>query len=136
MQTFFMLLLVSTAWAKPAINGQVTDRNGQPMERVNVRVVPGNVEIVTDDAGRFTIDYLRDAEGNRIRLAKKTLYTFEVYKLGYQLARVELDYKSGEVDVDAVTLNPDTITVRTSVTDVDPANGTDANTGGGSYEGE
>jgi len=125
------------AWAKPAIHGAVQDRNGEPMARVNVRVIPGNVEIVTDDEGKFTIDYLRDDEGNRVRLAGRTTYTFEVYKLGYQLAKMDLEYTHGEVELDAVTLAPDTITVRASSTDLDPANlpQTDAQ-GGGSYEGE
>ena len=125
------------AWAKPAIHGVVQDRNGDPMARVNVRVIPGNVEIVTDDAGKFTVDYLRDDDGNRVRLAGRTTYTFEVYKLGFQLAKLDLEYTHGEVELDAVTLAPDTITVRASSTDLDPANlpETDAQ-GGGSYEGE
>lgn len=134
-----MLTVFATgsANAKPAIHGEVNDRNGQPMARVNVRVLPGNVEIVTDDQGKFTIDYLRDEEGNRVRLANRTTYTFEVYKLGFQLARMDLEYTHGEVELEAVTLSPDTITVRASSTDLDPANlpETDAQ-GGGSYEGE
>lgn len=126
-----------SAWAKPAIHGQVQDRNGEPMARVNVRVVPGNVEIVTDDEGRFTIDYLRDEEGNRERLSNRTTYTFEVYKLGFQLAKLDLEYTRGEVELEPVTLSPDTITVRPSSTDIDSANMPDNDAqGGGSYEGE
>lgn len=126
-----------TAWAKPAIHGQVQDRKGEPMARVNVRVVPGNVEIVTDDEGRFTIDYLRDEEGNRERLSNRTTYTFEVYKLGFQLAKLDLEYTRGEVQLEPVTLSPDTITVRPSSTDIDSANMPDNDAqGGGSYEGE
>ncbi len=130
-------LLTQPAWAKAAIHGTVQDRNGQPMPRVNVRVVPGNIEIVTDDEGQFTIDYLRDAEGKRQRLAKRTLYTFEVYKLGFQLAKMDLDYKQGEVSIEPLTLTPDTITVRASTTNMDPASAPDTDpAGGGSYEGE
>jgi hypothetical protein len=130
-------LLTQPAWAKAAIHGTVQDRNGQPMARVNVRVIPGNIEIVTDDEGQFTIDYLRDAEGKRQRLAKRTLYTFEVYKLGFQLAKMDLDYKQGEVSIEPVTLTADTITVRASTTNLDPASAPDTDSaGGGSYEGE
>ncbi len=127
----------SSAWARAAIHGEVQDRNGQPMARVNVRVLPGNVEIVTDDEGKFTIDYLRDDAGDRVRLSNRTTYTFEIYKLGFQLARLDLEYTHGEVALDPVTLTPDTITVRASSTDMDSANApaSDAQ-GGGSYEGE
>lgn len=132
-----LALLTHPAWAKPAIHGTVQDRNGQPMPRVNVRVIPGNIEIVTDDAGQFTIDYLRDAEGKRQRLSKRTLYTFEVYKLGFQLAKMDLNYKQGEVSIEPVTLTADTITVRASATNMDPATAPDTDpAGGGSYEGE
>lgn len=125
------------AWARPAIHGEVQDRNGQPLARVNVRVAPGNIEIVTDDDGRFTIDYLRDDEGRRGRLKGRTTYTFEVYKLGFQLARLDLAYTRGEVTLEPVTLDPDTIQVRASSTNVDPGTGpTTAPEGGGSYEGE
>ncbi len=129
--------VAAPALAKAAIHGEVKDRNGEPMARVNVRVIPGNVEIVTDDEGKFTIDYLRDEEGNRVRLTRRTTYTFEVYKLGFQLAKADLDYKSGDVTIESVTLTPDTITVRASPTDLDPAIGTQTDAqGGGSYEGE
>lgn len=137
-----LLLLVAGAFAAPAfakgaIHGSVTDRNGAPMSRVNVRIIPGNVEIVTDEQGLFTIDYLRDADGNRTRLTTKTTYTFEVYKLGFQLAKADIEYKRGDIDLEPVTLLPDTISVRASATDMDPANGTETDAqGGGSYEGE
>ena len=132
-----VLISSPSAWARPAIHGTVQDRNGQPMARVNVRVVPGNVEIVTDDEGKFTIDYLRDDAGDRVRLSKRTTYTFEVYKLGFQLAKADLEYTHGEVELGPVTLTPDTITVRASATDLDPANAPDTDAqGGGSYEGE
>ncbi len=141
LRAIFVLLLgagmVPAALAKAAIHGTVTDRTGQPMSRVNVRVVPGNVEIVTDDQGKFTIDYLRDAAGNRTHLTRRTTYTFEMYKLGFQLAKADVDYKHGELELDPVALAPDTISVRASATDVDPANAADTNAqGGGSYEGE
>lgn len=130
-------LTTPSAWARPAIHGQVQDRNGQPMARVNVRVAPGNIEIVTDDEGGFTIDYLRDADGRRGRVKGHTTYTFEVYKLGYQLARLDLAYTHGEVTLEPVVLAPDTITVRASATMVDPGAAPTADpTGGGSYEGE
>lgn len=132
-----LLLGSHAAYAKAAIHGTVTDRNGEPMSHVNVRVSPGNLEIVTDDDGAFTVDYLRDEAGERTHLARRTTYTFEMYKLGFQLAKADLEYKSGEVQLEPVTLSPDTITVRASATDMDPANGTETDPqGGGSYEGE
>jgi hypothetical protein len=120
-----------------ALNGQVLDRNGKPVERVNVRVSPGNVEIVTDDAGRFRIDYLRDASGERIRLARRTTYTFTFFKLGFHQVETTVDYTRGELDVAAITLREDTIEVRASTDDIDPAATTARDAGaGGSYEGE
>ncbi|MSP55892.1 MAG: carboxypeptidase regulatory-like domain-containing protein [Myxococcales bacterium] len=130
-------MFASPVFAKAAIHGSVTDRSGDPMSRVNVRITPGDVELVTDEQGRFTIDYLRDEGGNRTRLSRRTTYTFDVYKLGFQVAKADVEYKRGEIVLEPVTLSPDTINVRASATDVDPANGieTDAQ-GGGSYEGE
>jgi hypothetical protein len=120
-----------------AIMGQVLDRNGKPVSRTNVTLAPGNVEIITDDDGRFTIDYLRDAEGTRIRLARRSEYSVEYFKVGYHVQKTSFYFKNGELQLDPVTLAEDTVRVSSSSTDFDPASfGDRGQEAGGSYEGE
>jgi hypothetical protein len=132
------LLAPSSAWAgKHSIAGLVTDRNGDPLERVNVTIAPGNVEIITDETGRFLVDYLRDEEGNRTRLSKRTEYTVTFFKLGFHEEKVTFLYKRGEHSIDVVTLQPETIKVDPSTDNIDPAAAGDRQqNAGGSYEGE
>jgi hypothetical protein len=132
------LLFAGPAAAKGrALRGSVVDRNGEPVKRVNVRLSPGNVEIITDDQGLFTIDYLRDAEGNRVKLQRKTTYTVEFFKVGFHPVETEVEYKRGELTIEAVTLKEDTIKLDLSADDIDPSRFPDrAQDGGGSYEGE
>lgn len=123
--------------AKKAISGAVIDRNGDAVERANVKLSPGNVEIITDDAGKFAIDYLRDEEGNRVKLAKRTHYTIEFFKVGFHTETIEFDYKHGDLALEPVTLKEDTIRVDVSNADIDPSKFPDrAQSSGGSYEGE
>ena len=77
------------------INGAVIDRNGFPVERAIVSLSPGNVEIVTDSHGEFSIDYLRDDMGERIRLDWRNDYEVEVFKAGYHELREKFYYKWG-----------------------------------------
>lgn len=138
---FLCLLLLCAPGAalakKPALLGSVVDRNGQALERVNVKLAPGNVEVVTDQTGAFRIDYQRDEEGNRVKLAKRTTYTFEYFKVGFQPATVEVPFKRGELFLEPVTLKEDTIAVKSSTDNIDPGLYPDrAQNSGGSYEGE
>lgn len=132
------LVFPSTAWAnKHAVTGTVLDRNGEPLERVNVTVFPGNVEIITDETGKFLVDYLRDEEGNRTRMQKRTEYSVTFFKLGYHEEKVTFFYKRGEHVLDAVTLKEETIKVDPSSDNIDPAGVTNRQQdAGGSYEGE
>ena len=94
----FLLCLPVVAVAKGhAIVGQVIDRNGKPVERVNVALSPGNVEIITDNSGGFRIDYLRDADGNRIKLSKRTEYVLTFFRVGYNEESLQFSYKRGEL---------------------------------------
>lgn len=137
------LALVALAMPAPAeagkhfITGKVTDRNGDPLERVNVALAPGNVEIITDETGAFTIDYLRDADGNRTKLGKRTEYTVSFFKVGFHEEKVSFAYKRGALQLEAVTLKEETIKVDPSADNIDPAAFPDRQqSSGGSYEGE
>ena len=106
MSTVFLLnLLLAGCTTHHAIMGQVVDRNGKPIGRANVTLVPGNVELITDDDGRFTIDYLRDAEGTRTRLTRRSEYVVEYFKVGYHVEKGSFYFKNGELQLDAVTLS-------------------------------
>lgn len=133
-----LLLSPSAAWAKkPKLIGSVVDRNGEALARVNVKLSPGNVEIITDDSGTFSIDYLRDEEGERVKLAKRTTYEFEFFKVGYQPEKASVEFKRGELLMEPVTLKEDTISVKASSDNIDPGLYPDrGQSSGGSYEGE
>jgi hypothetical protein len=131
-----LFLLVGCAGSRH-ISGQVIDRNGEPMDRVVVSLSPGNVELVTDSEGRFTIDYLRDESGERKKLDKRTDYAIELFRPGYHISESSLYYKKGELILDPLTLTEDTIEIRQSSANIDPANNPDrTHSAGTNYEGE
>jgi hypothetical protein len=131
------MVVLATGCATHQIRGTVTDRNGEPMDRVVISLKPGGVELITDSEGAFTIDYLRDSEGNRVRLEKRTEYTVEAFKTGYHVASSELYYKKGDVMCDVITLKEDTIRVDASEDNIDPARFIDkTHSAGTNYEGE
>jgi hypothetical protein len=103
------------------IAGQIRDRNGQPVSRAIVSLEPGNVELVTDREGWFLIDYLREDDGKRVRLDKKTDYTLEVFKPGFHTFTLQLFYKRGQVEVETVTMIEETIDVADFPENLDPA---------------
>jgi hypothetical protein len=123
--------------AKHSIAGTVVNRNGDPVERVNVTLSPGNVEIITDETGKFLIDYLRDDEGNRTKLSKRTDYTVTFFKVGFHEETQTFFYKRGELVIEPVTLKEDTIKIDPSSDNIDPATyPSRQQDAGGSYEGE
>ena len=123
--------------AHHVISGSVVDRNGDSIARANVRLAPGNVDTVTDDSGAFSVDYLRDDEGNRTKLAKRTHYEVSVFRVGYHEQVIGFDFKRGALELETITLLTDTIKVSNSGDDIDTAKNPDrAQSGGGSYEGE
>lgn len=132
--------LLATQWgcaSRRAISGQVLDRNGMPVERVIVSVEPGGVEIVTDTEGRFTIDYIREAGGERTDLDKKTEYRIEMFKPGYHISRSSVDYRRGAIELEPFTLVKDTIRVSDNEDDLDPEKYPDrTHSAGTNYEGE
>lgn len=133
-----ILFLVGMAYAKGnAILGTVVDRNGEPMQSVNVSVAPGNVELITDENGAFRIDYLRDEEGNRVKLDKRTTYTVSLFSVGYHEESVTVEYRRGELVVEPITLEKETIRVEDGGDNIDPdAHPDGTQSAGGSYEGE
>ena len=131
-----ILLLVACAGHR-AITGTVLDRNGDPIERAIVSVKPGGVEIVTDENGRYVIDYLRTEDGNRTELRKKTDYQLEAFLPGYHITRSSLSYRRGKVEADPITLVPDTVRMSESDADLDPTLYPDrSQSAGTTYEGE
>ncbi len=105
------LMPTSASAARNQISGIVTDRNGAPVQRAIVALEPGNVQLVTDRDGRFVIDYLRDDEGERGRLKRRTSYKLEVFRPGFHARSVEFFYRGGPVEVDEIALVEETIDV-------------------------
>ena len=131
------LSLSSQALAKNTIAGIVADRNGLPIARTLITIAPGNMQIITDEEGRFLLDYLRDEQGKRTKLKKKTNYSIEAFKVGYHIERKTFFYKRGEVALDAIMLIEDTIEVDDDGRMIDPtlyAKPTQST--GANYEGE
>ncbi len=122
---------------KQAILGSVHDRNGTPVPRAIVALNPGNVELITNAEGGFTIDYQRDDEGRRKPLDTRTSYTVEVLKPGYHASTSQFYFKRGTLTLDTITLLEDTIEVSPSEGDLDPNQHPDRSQSEGStYEGE
>jgi hypothetical protein len=142
MKSFFLvlttLLLSAPALAgRHFIEGQVVDRNGDPVDRAVVSLSPGFVELVTDRDGRFLIDYLRNEDGSRTKMGKRTLYTLEIYKPGFHLQTLQIDYRKGPLVMDASVLVEETIELREDDTPLDPGLYSDrADSTGVSYEGQ
>jgi hypothetical protein len=139
----FSLLLLTTAlggcaW-RQSIAGSIVDRNGAPLPRANVVLHPGNIELVTDDEGRFLIDYVRGNDENvrRERLQPQQAYTVEVFKVGYHVRTVDFYYSRGAATVDPIQLTEETIAVRDDEVDLDVGLYTNpTHSSGATYEGQ
>ncbi|MBT3220639.1 MAG: carboxypeptidase regulatory-like domain-containing protein [Proteobacteria bacterium] len=132
------LLLTPPALAgRHYIMGNVQDRNGEPIDRAIITLQPGNVQLVTDREGRFLIDYLRDEEGQRVRLSKKTTYTLEVFKPGFHISSTDFYFKAGSLEVEPITVVEETIQIADDGQDLDPDLYQDAtHSAGANYEGQ
>jgi len=131
------LFLAHAATAKNLIAGQIIDRNGEPVHRAIISLNPGNVLLVTDRDGHFSIDYLRDEDGERSKLQKKTDYMLEVFKPGYHIQAVSLYFLRGEVTMEAITLVEDTIEIQDHGENLDPDLYKDStHSAGANYEGQ
>ena len=141
------LLSALPAWAGThSIETQVTDRNGSGLGRTIVSLAPNNetldakpisVELVTDREGRVLIDYLRDTDGTRTKLARKTEYVLEIFKPGYHPYTTSFFYKKGVVVLDPVVLIDETIEVEDLAENLDASNTTDGtHAAGANYEGQ
>lgn len=129
-----------------SISATVTDRNGAGLGRTIVSLAPSpddvdakphTVELVTDRQGNVLIDYLRDTEGERTKLSKKTQYVLEVFKPGFHPYTTSFYYKKGEVQLDAVVLVEETIEVEDIAENLDPATTPEStHAAGANYEGQ
>ncbi len=120
-----------------AIYGNVLNRNGEPLERVVVSLAPGNVELVTDEYGRFTIDYLRDETGARVKLQKRADYEVALFKPGFHNASTTFYFKRGELVLEVLSMTEYTIRVDAGEENIDPGEYPDrAQNNGAAYEGE
>lgn len=129
--------LLAACAGKHEIQGSIIDRNGEPMDRVIVSLDPGGVELVTDSAGQFSIDYLRDDVGERVKLDKKTDYTVEAFRTGFHVQRMDFYFKRGLLVLEPITMKEDTIILKPGEEDIDPANFEDrTHSAGSNYEGE
>lgn len=134
----FALSIASPAHAaRGLIEGTVIDRNGDPVAQAIVQLEPGEVQLVTDRDGHFSIDYLRDRAGERTRLLPRMTYTLEVFRPGFHVYLSEVDYVRGALDVGVITLVEDTIAVRDDGVNLDPgAYTTTTSATGANYEGQ
>ena len=107
------------------------------MDRAIISLEPGNVQLVTDREGRFLIDYLRDDDGERIRLAKRMDYELEVFKPGFHTQTFNFYYKKKGLMLDTFTLVEETIEVQDHGENIDPTLYSDQTTNtGATYEGQ
>jgi len=133
-----VILLLLACNTHHAVMGTVTDRNGEPLDRAIIKLDPGNVQLVTDQNGYYEIDYLRDNEsGERTKFDKRTLYEVEVFKPGFHVEAVSVEYKRGELILEPIVLKEDSIRVVGSDADIDPASMPQpTESEGASYQGE
>jgi hypothetical protein len=105
--------------ANAVIGGIVTNQNNEPLERAQIRLSPGNVELVTGRDGRYEIVYLRDQTGERVKLTKRQEYQLEVFKVGFHVTTVPVIYKRGVLEVETVSLTPETLKIDDMLVDLD-----------------
>ena len=125
------------AYAGNTISGVIKDRNGQGIGRALLSVTPGHIQLVTDEDGSFLLEYLRDGEGKRTKLQKKTDYSIEIFKPGFHVERKTFFYKRGEVMLDDIMLIEATIEVDDDGNMLDPTLYAEpTQSSGANYEGE
>ena len=136
MITFLLNATIALA-GNNSINGEVLDRNGEPIPRAIVALTPGNVELVTDHQGRFMIDYARDDDGKRIKLSKRIEYELEVFKPGYHVEDRGFYYRRGPLVLDRFTLVEDSIEIEDDGENLDPGlYANETHSAGANYEGQ
>ncbi len=96
--------------ARGQILGSVVDSNGAPVPRAEITLAPGGVSLYTDQAGRFAIDHLIEAD-RPVRVTPRTDYALEVFKPGYHTQTASFRYERGAVELSAVRLVEDTLEV-------------------------
>ncbi len=129
--------LATACAANHSIQGQVLDRNGEPVPSAVVYLKPGDVSLMTDTEGRFQFDYLRDETGARVKLERKTEYQLEVFKLGYHDYTDAITYTRGPWEVPPVTMVEASIDVNDMPENLDPAlYSRPTQSSGATYEGQ
>lgn len=135
--TLFSAILLGGCATHHAISGRVLDRNGHPLPRVIVSLEPGGVELVTDSEGAFLIDYLRNEQGERVKLARRTDYRLDVLKPGFHAESTKIHYRRGDLSLEPITMVEDTLEIGPTEEDIDPAKYRDnTHSDGSNYEGE
>lgn len=136
------LLATPALASKHYISGRVIDRNGDPVDKAVITLRPRvdkdlEVQLVTDREGRFLVDYLRTADGDRARLARRVEYELEVYKPGFHPRTMTVEYRRGELQVDTLMMTEDTIVVHDDDVQLDPdAYEQRTHSSGANYEGQ
>ena len=141
MRLFIALIVIVTALPAQAgrhsIQGQVLDRNGVAVNQAIITLKPGNVQLVSDAEGRFLIDYLRDENGERTKLDKRTNYVVEIFKPGFHIKTRDFYFKRGAVLLEHLTLLEETLRVKDDERNLDPEIFHDpTHSSGANYEGQ
>ncbi|MFT6145418.1 MAG: hypothetical protein ACJAZO_000306 [Myxococcota bacterium] len=130
-------LALAACGGKRIITGVVTDASGQPLDRAIVRLEPGNIEMVTDREGQFTIEYLRTEDASRTGIGKRQTYILDVFKPGFSIEQREFYYKAGALSVGAIPLTVEVLRVQDDGENLVPSlQAEPTNTGGATYEGQ
>ncbi len=130
-------LALSACGSKRIITGVVTDSGGQPLDRAIVSLEPGNVEMVTDRQGQFTIDYLRTDDASRTGIRKRQTYLLDVFKPGFSIQQLEFYYKSGAYSVGPLELIEEVLRVQDDGENLVPSLQAEPTlSGGAAYEGQ
>ena len=93
--------------------------------------------MVTDREGRFLIQYLRDEDGKRLKLAKRSDYEIEAYKVGFHTESRAFFYKRGEIKLVSIQLTEDTILIHDDGADLSETfENKPTHSAGANYEGQ
>ena len=140
-RAFATLLVLASAQAcaiHHRLMGQVVDRNGQPVPRASITLTPGDVALVTDQDGRFLIDYIRTGEdARRVPVPGHRDYTVELFKPGFHVKTFDFFYARGLHDFGRIEMTEETIEVRQDELDLDVGlYSTPTHAAGANYEGQ
>lgn len=133
----FLFFSLQASAGNNSISGVVLDRNGDPVDQAIVSLEPGYVELVTDREGKFLIDYLRNEDGNRVKLKGKREFNLEIFKVGFHTERQTFFYKRGPVTIETIRLVEETIQIHDDNADLsETLDAKPTHSAGANYEGQ